>query len=141
MARPKAKQLTERELEIMHIFWQQAGSRVKESKSGEHHKVELTAIEVRQLLAMEGRELAYTTVATLLRILVEKDFIHQTSEQRPFTYQAVRTFKDVSGKLVSDLVERVFSGSREALLLRLVESKKLNKKERRLLEQILAENK
>ena len=135
MVRPKAKQLTERELEIMHILWRQADSRSKRRET-----VELTAIEVRELLAAEGRVLAYTTVATLLRILVEKDFIRLTNEQRPFTYQAVRTFQEVSGRLVSDLVERVFSGSREALLLQLVESKKLTKKERRILEQILSEN-
>lgn len=134
MARPKAKHLTERELEIMHILWRQANNRAKQRGT-----VELTAIEVRELLAAEGRELAYTTVATLLRILVEKDFIRQTSERRPFSYQAVRTFQDVSGRLVSELVERVFGGSREALLLQLVESKKLSKKERLLLEQLLAE--
>lgn len=136
MARPKAKQLTERELEIMHIFWRQA-----DGQAGGRLPVELTAAEVRELLATEGRDLAYTTVATLLRILVEKSFIRQTNQRRPFTYRSVRTFQDVSGKLVSELVERVFLGSREALLMRLVESKKLSKKERQLLEQVLAEKK
>lgn len=130
MVRPKAKQLTERELEIMHVFWQPCAKK---------QAVELTAAEVRQRLADEGRDLAYTTVATLLRILVEKEFIRQLNEQRPFVYQACRTFKDVSSRLVSDLVDQVFSGSREALLLRLVESKKLTKKERQLLEEILQE--
>jgi len=33
--------------------------------------------------------------------------IRQTSQQRPFTYRAARTFQDVSGKMVGDLVERV----------------------------------
>jgi predicted transcriptional regulator len=43
----------------------------------------------------------------------------------------------VSGKLLSDLVDRVFQGSREQLLLRLVEQKKLSAKERAALEQVL----
>ncbi len=141
MARPKAKQLTERELEIMHIFWRQADHQAGESEPGQSGPVDPTAAEVRALLAAAGRDLAYTTVATLLRILADKDFIHQTGQQRPFTYRAARTFQDVSGKMVGDLVERVFGGSREALLLRLVESKKLSKKERQLLEQVLAEKK
>ena len=138
MARPKAKQLTERELEIMHVFWQSM-DRPMDRKGAKSQAVELTATEVRQRLAGGGRDLAYTTVATLMRILVEKGFIQQTTDQRPFAYRANRSFKDVSARLVNDLVDQVFSGSREALLLRLVESKKLTKKERQLLEQILRE--
>lgn len=134
MVRPRAKQLTERELEIMHVFWPSPKER---QPIGD--LVELTAAEVRQRLAGGGRDLAYTTVATLLRILVEKEFIRQLNDRRPFVYQACRSFKDVSARLVNDLVEQVFSGSREALLLRLVESKKLTKKERQLLEEILQE--
>ena len=130
MVRPKAKQLTERELEIMHVFWP-SGAKKQADK--------FTAAEVRKRLADEGRDLAYTTVATLLRILLEKEFIRQLNDQRPFVYQACRSFKDVSSRLVNDLVDQVFSGSREALLLRLVESKKLTKKERQLLEDILQE--
>ncbi|NOY41721.1 MAG: BlaI/MecI/CopY family transcriptional regulator [Planctomycetes bacterium] len=132
MARPKARQLTERELEIMHVFWRPA-------KQQTGSAVELTAAEVRQRLADKGRDLAYTTVATLIKILVDKGFIRQTTDQRPFGYQAQRSFKDVSARLVNDLVDQVFSGSRETLLLRLVESKKLTKKERQLLEQVLRE--
>lgn len=134
MARPKARQLTERELEMMHIFWQPAGR-----KDAKPQSEELTAAEVRQRLAGGGRDLAYTTVATLLRILVEKGFLRQTTDQRPFAYRANRSFKDVSARLVNDLVDQVFSGSRETLLLRLVENKKLTKKERQLLEDILEE--
>ena len=69
MARPKATQLTERELEIMHVFWKQG---------------ELTSGEVRESLARAGRDLAYTTVATLVRILMEKGFVRQTTRNAPF---------------------------------------------------------
>ena len=63
MARPRAKELTERELEVMHAFWQLGES---------------TVAEVRDCLAEQGRDLAYTTVATLVRILTEKDFLKTT---------------------------------------------------------------
>lgn len=122
MPRPKAKELTERELEIMHVFWRER---------------ELTAADVRDRLAADGRDLAYTTVATLVRILSEKGFIEQTNEDRPFRFRPVRSFEDVSRNLVRDLVERVFGGSREQLLVHLVGDKKLTKKERDLLEQVL----
>ncbi|MCA9261023.1 MAG: BlaI/MecI/CopY family transcriptional regulator [Planctomycetales bacterium] len=132
MARPKASQLTERELEIMHVFWRKE----REQKL----KPALTASDVRDLLEQDGRELAYTTVATLLRILVDKGFVKQINDTRPFDYQAVRSFDDVSTRLVDDLVAKVFSGSREALLLRLVDAKKLSPKERALLQRVLQED-
>ncbi|HUE17153.1 MAG TPA: BlaI/MecI/CopY family transcriptional regulator [Planctomycetaceae bacterium] len=124
MARPKAAELTERELEIMHVFW----------KRGES-----TAAEIRETLAKSGRDLAYTTVATLIRILTEKNFVAQTNEDRPFRYRPLRSFDDVSGRLLGDLVKRVFRGSREHLLVRLTENRKLTAKERIILEKILRE--
>ena len=122
MARPPAKELTERELEIMHVFWNRGLS---------------TAAEIRDQLAAEGRDLAYTTVATLVRILTEKGCLEQTNTERPFQYRAARSFEEVSGSLLGDLVQRVFHGSREQLLLRLVEDRRLTAKERAVLEAIL----
>ena len=125
MARPAAKELTERELVVMQVFW----------KHGE-----ITAREARDQLARASVDRAYTTVATLIRILTEKGFLKQTTNQRPYGYRAVRSYEDVSRRLLSDLVDRVFHGSREQLILRLMEHKKLSAKERARLEQILREN-
>ena len=122
MARPPAKELTERELELMHVFW---------------HRGQLTVAEVRDQLARSGRDLAYTTVATLVRILAEKGFLEQTTNERPFQYRPARSFEDVSRSLLGDMVDRVFRGSREQLLLRLLEERRLTAKERAMLESIL----
>jgi BlaI family penicillinase repressor len=124
MARPKASELTERELEVMHLFW---------------NRGEQTVTAARDELAAAGRDLAYTTVATLTRILVEKGFLQQVNAERPFRFRAIRTFEDVSGNLVTELVKRVFGGSREQLLVRLMEQRKLTPKERAVLEKILSE--
>ena len=126
MGRPKAKELTERELEIMHIFWEDG---------------ELSAVDVRDRLAKQGQDLAYTTVATLVRILLEKEFLTQVNDQRPFRYKPAKTFEDVSGRILGDLVQRVFQGSREQLLVRLLGQKKLTAKERDAVEQLLREKK
>jgi predicted transcriptional regulator len=126
MARPKAAELTERELELMHVFWEHGPQ---------------TAADAREQLAAGGRDLAYTTVATLVKILIDKGFLEQQGEKRPFVYHPLRTFDDVSKRLVGDLVNRVFQGSREELLVRLLDGRKLTKKEREVLEQILAEGK
>ena len=100
MARPKAKELTERELELMHVFWKQGTC---------------TAQEVRDSMEKQGRDLAYTTVATLIKILCEKGFLEQTNEDRPFRYQPLKTFDEVSSTLIGDLVEKVFDGHRDQL--------------------------
>jgi BlaI family transcriptional regulator, penicillinase repressor len=119
MARPPAKELTERELEVMHVFWTTGLA---------------TAAEIRDQLAATGRELAYTTVATLIRILSDKGFLEQTNSERPFLYRPVRSFEEVSRSMVGDLIERVFRGSREQLVLRLLEERPLTAKERAILE-------
>jgi len=124
MARPPAKELTQRELEVMHVFWNLGESTVQDA---------------RDRLAEAGLDRAYTTVATLVRILSDKGFLKQTNEQRPFRFRPARTYEQVSARLLGDLVERVFQGSREQLLLRLVGQKKLSTKERTVLEDILKE--
>ncbi len=126
MARPPAKELTPRELEVMQVFW----------KFGE-----LTATDARAKLASTGVDRAYVTVANLVRTLVDKGFIEATNDARPFRYQPVRSFDDVSGSLVGDVLKRVFGGSREKMLVKLMDSrKKLSSKERAFLEQILRED-
>lgn len=130
MARPKARELTERELEVMHAFWRKGLA-----------SQQATAAEIRDELAGAGRELAYTTVATLVRILCDKGFLAQTNQERPFTYRPIRSFNEVSKSLVGDLVDRLFGGQREQLLVRLLDEKKLTAKERAVLQEILREKK
>lgn len=130
MARPKAKELTTRELEIMHVFWDQQSA---------ESPVELTVTQVRDALEAAGRDLAYTTVATLIRILVEKDFLEQTNEVRPYFFRSVRSFDDVSGSMLGDIIQKVFGGSREKLLLRLLDERQLSPRELKAIQEILKE--
>lgn len=124
MGRPRAKDLTGRELEVMHIFWNHG---------------EASAAEARDHLAATGLDRAYTTVATLVRNLHDKGFLKQLNDERPFRYQAIRSYEEVSRRLLGDLIDRVFRGSRSQLLCRLVEQKTLTAEERAVLEKILKE--
>jgi len=124
MGRPKAKDLTERELEVMHIFWNHG---------------ECSAAEARDHLAAAGLDRAYTTIATLVRTLHEKGFLKQMNGERPFRYQASRTYEEVSKRLLGDMIDRVFRGSRSQLLYRLIDQKTLTTEERAVLERILKE--
>ncbi len=124
MGRPPAKDLTERELEVMHVFWSQG---------------EATAALARDRLEATGLDRTYTTIANLVRGLHEKGFLRQLNSERPFLYQPARSYEDVSGRLLGDLVHRVFRGSRAQLLYRLVEEHALTGEERKVLRQILKE--
>ena len=125
MARPKAAELTDRELEVMHVFWGDGES---------------TIAEIQERLQADGRELAYTTVATLVRILVDKKFLKQTSDRRPHTFRAVRSYADVSGRLLQDLMQRVFGGSAEALIMRLMDDKTLSNADRKRLQALISQS-
>lgn len=124
MGRPPAKDLTERELEVMHVFWRHG---------------EATAAEARDRLAAAGLDRTYTTIANLIRGLADKGFLRQLNDERPFCYKAARSYEDVSGRLLGDLLQRVFRGSRAQLLKQLVEQRTLTTEERSLLERILKE--
>lgn len=125
MARPAAPELTDRELEVMHAFWRHG---------------ELTAAAARDQLAAAGRDLSYPTVANLVRALHERGFLATVNDERPFAYRPIRSYEDVSGRLLGDVIRRVFAGSREDLLVRLVGDRKLNARERELLESVLRED-
>jgi BlaI family transcriptional regulator, penicillinase repressor len=125
MVRPRAKELTERELEVMQVFW----------KYGE-----MTTVTARNHLAAAGLDRAYTTVATLVRILVDKEFLEQLpGAERAFRYRPTRSQEEVSGRMLADVVERLFQGSREQLLVQLLKQKKLTAKERALLRGLIEE--
>ncbi len=121
----KRIKLTERELSIMHVFWE---------------REETTIADVHEELNRQGNELAYTSVATIVRILEEKGILEITRAKRPFHYRALFNFQDVSRNLVDDLVDRVFGGSRRRLLVLLVEDEKLSRKEIAALKKLLEED-
>ncbi len=124
MGRPAARDLTERELEVMQVFWARA---------------EATAAEARDALAASGSDRTYATIANLIRGLHEKGFLHPLNDERPFRYRPGRSRDEVTGRLLGDLVERAFGGSRALLLKRLVDHRKLSAEERAALEAILKE--
>jgi BlaI family transcriptional regulator, penicillinase repressor len=125
MNRPQAEPLTDRELEVMHLFWSRG---------------EMAAQSARDLLEASGRVLTYTTVANLCRILVDKGFLLRVGEARPFSYRSTKTFDEVSGHLLTDMIQRVFQGSSEQLLLHVIGNSKLTASQREMLVQMLHED-
>lgn len=123
MVRPKSSELTDRELAVMQVFWRND---------------EATAEAIRKQLNDERDEqLAYTTVANVIRGLLDKNFLELTFHERPYRYRYARTFEDVSNRLVGNFLQKLFEGSREAMLVNILKQKKLSQSERELLQEVL----
>jgi predicted transcriptional regulator len=122
MARQKTPHLTPLELEIMHVLWNEGASNVQ---------------TVQQHLE---RELAYTTVQTMLNILHRKGKVKRALKDRAYFYSPVVSRSHVVGNHVSDLIERLFGGSAESLVMSLVETKHLTPKKLAQLQKLIEEN-
>jgi predicted transcriptional regulator len=122
MARQKTPHLTPLELQIMHVLWNEGASNVQ---------------TVQQQLE---RELAYTTVQTMLNILHRKGQVKRTLKDRAYFYSPVVSRSHVVGNHLSDLVERLFGGSAESLVMSLVETKHLTPKKLARLQKLIEEN-
>jgi BlaI family penicillinase repressor len=105
--------LTGQELEIMKVVWR------------------LESATVRQVYEtlLEKRQIAYTTVMTMMKILETKGFLKKRQDERAFVYTPAQPQKQVVGSMVREFVNRVFNGSAEPLLLHLVEDQHLTEQD------------
>jgi len=107
MARSKSEHLTPLELEIMNVLWETGSANVQ---------------SVQQKL---NRDLAYTTVQTMLNILHKKGKAKRTLKDRAYFYKPAVSQKQVVSKQVADVIDRLFGGSAESLVMSLLETKHL----------------
>ena len=88
----------------------------------------------------ETRQVAYTTVMTMMKILEEKGYLKKTSVDRAHLYKPARPRQQVVGAMVRDFLDRVFDGASDGLLLHLAKDNKLTEKQRRIVKQIIEES-
>ena len=89
---------------------------------------EASVQHVRDAVA-EERELAYTTVLTMLRKLEQKGFLAHKEVDRRYVYRPLVGEQEVTRSMLRDLLNRAFDGSRELLVTRLFELGRLDEKE------------
>ncbi|HMA52775.1 MAG TPA: BlaI/MecI/CopY family transcriptional regulator, partial [Magnetospirillaceae bacterium] len=73
--------------------------------------------------------LAYTTVQTMLNVLLKKDKVTREPEGRAFRYRAAVSRDRATGGALKDMVKRMFGGSPEALLMALVDTRQISAEE------------
>jgi predicted transcriptional regulator len=105
--RPKKKNefLTEVELEFMTELWA------------------LGEGTVRDVLANldPSRNLAYTSAATILRIMEQKAFVTSKKQGQTFVYKPVLAKEEYQSKSLIDLSNKLFDGTPASLVARLVD--------------------
>lgn len=113
MARPASVHPTDGELEILHVLWSAGPS-------------SLSAIC--DALRAE-REVATTTVATMLRVMLDKGLVRRQGAARGATWQAAVTHKSAARGMVGKLVDHVFDGAADQLAAHLIEGGQLNSRQ------------
>jgi len=98
-----------------------------------------SAEQVREHLALQGRPLKESTIRTVLRRLEEKGYLVHATENRTFLYRPAESRQAVAGRAVQRIVDWFCEGSVEALLVGMVDSAVLDRKElQRLADRIAA---
>jgi predicted transcriptional regulator len=109
--------LTPQELAIMKVVW----------------KLETATVRDIYEDLRARRDIAYTTVLTMMKILEQKGYVTKTKADRAFVYRPVQARQQVIGGMVREFVDRVFDGASRSALLHLVKQTKLSDKERKAL--------
>lgn len=87
------------------------------------------------------RQVAYTTVMTIMNILETKGFLTKTKRSRAYLYTATRPQEQVVGRMIRDFVNRVLDGASTPLVLQLVRQARLSPAERDELVRMIREAK
>lgn len=110
---------TDRELDVMAVLW------------------ELGSATVREVQERLEPDLAYTTVLTILRTLEAKGHVSHDVEGRAHRYFPLVGRDEAGTTALRRILNKVFSGSPEALLTQLVSDQKLSEEDLRRLRELL----
>ena len=125
MPKPKVHRLGDLQLKIMKVLWERA---------------ETTVAEVHKVLSAQT-ELAYTTIATMLRKMEVRGLVKHRLEERKFLYRPAVHEEEVTRKMSNHLVERLFEGSLADTVSHLLSTHEVSREELDKLAKLIAERK
>lgn len=123
MARPASKYPTELELMILKIIWRDGPATVR---------------VVRDMLAKQ-RDLAYTSVMTIMNIMRGKGYLKRVKKNGSYVYQTRISEEVTSRRMLGDLVNRVFDGSVSAVMLNLLETSNIDAEELKEIRKLISQ--
>ncbi len=107
MARPKEEQPTAGELEVLKVLWDRGPSTVRDVMDVLH----------------DERPRAYTSVMSLMNVMADKGLLIREPLGRAFVYRPKVERSRTRGRIVGDLLGRVFDGSANELVAHLLDQK------------------
>ena len=113
MTRPKQTGPTEREMEILRCLWQHGPSTVRQVNE---------AMNARQ-------QTGYTTTLKLMQIMMDKGLLIRDDSQFKHLFEAAVSEESTQNQVVGNMLDRVFGGSTEKLVMRALSAKKVSKKD------------
>ena len=123
MRKPKTHRLGDLQLKIMQVLWQRG---------------EGTVSDVFAVVGKE-RELAYTTISTMLRKMEARGLVAHRTEGRTFIYRAALEEHAVTSNMSEHLIDRFFEGSLADLVTHLLDTREVSRAELAKIEKLIAE--
>ena len=123
MAGETKHRLGDLQLRILKVLWTDGKSSVA---------------EVRKRLRRPP--LAYTTIATMLRKMEERELVSHIEEGRKFLYEAAVSEEDVSRSMTDNVVDRLFEGSIAATVHHLLSTREIDPDELKELESLIRDH-
>ena len=121
MARHKRPGPTDRELAILGVLWSQGPSTVRAVHEALH----------------ADSETGYTTTLKLMQIMAEKGLVTRKGAGRQHIYKPAVSEERTQKQVVGEMLEKVFSGSAEKLVMRALDAKKVSPKELKRIREML----
>ena len=106
----RSRSLGDLQLAILRELWRQG---------------EATVADVHKALHKQ-RQLALTTIATMLRKMEDRRLVKHRTEGRQFIYRAAVKEDEIHRNLVADVIDRVFCGDASAMVSHLLEEEALD---------------
>jgi predicted transcriptional regulator len=123
MAKRRNLRLTDRELTILRILWDNGPSTVREVNEAMN----------------KDQDTGYTTTLKLMQIMTDKGLLRRDDSQFKHIYKPALTEVKAQKQLVGDLLEKAFSGSAEKLVMRALSAKKVPAKKLAKIKKMLDE--
>ena len=121
MRKKSLTQIGETEMEVLHHVWALG---------------EATVAEVRERI-LEERDVAYTTIMTVMKKLAEKGYLQYRKEGRSYVYSPAQPPDEVQHGLLTSLMDNVFKGSPMDLVQTLVRHENLSDAERQEIKSLI----
>jgi predicted transcriptional regulator len=93
---------------------------------------------VRQCLAESGRDLAHTSVITVMSIMTRKGYLRRNRQDGSHLYTPILKERSTLGRMLKDLVDRAFGGSASSVMAHLLQTSDLTPQDLKQLRELVA---